>query len=122
MDRLSMKKAFLSHEGFVFTAMFTLIFTVTSLIMIDYRGLHSRVAGMDPFTILTLGAILAYLYKNSKFSFSRRKILFLIVWGLYVLSVFASMLTAGHFVWTEAAVWLMLTVMLLYRMPTSFHI
>ncbi|WP_156811637.1 O-antigen ligase domain-containing protein [Salinicoccus carnicancri] len=119
MDRLRMKQAFLSHEGLVFTAMFTLIFTVTSLIMIDYRGLQSHVAGMDPFTILTLGAILAYLYKNSKFSFSRRKILFLIVWGLYVLSVFASMLVAGHFVWTEAAVWVMLTVMLLYRMPAA---
>jgi len=119
MDRLRMKQAFLSHEGLVFTAMFALIFTVTSLIMIDYRGLQSHVAGMDPFTILTLGAILAYLYKNSKFSFSRRKILFLIVWVLYVLSVFASMLVAGHFVWTEAAVWLMLTVMLLYRMPVA---
>src|SRR5699024_10256251 len=117
MDRQRMKQAFMSHEGLVFTAMFTLIFIVNSLIMIDYRGLQRLMTDMDPFTILALGAILAYLYKNSKITFSKDKNRFLFVWGLYVLSVFASMLISGHFVWTEAAVWVMLTVMFLYRIP-----
>src|SRR5699024_11735536 len=119
MDRQKMNQAFMSHEGLVFTAAFTLIFIVTNLIMIDYRGLQRLMTNMDPFTILALGAILAYLYKNSKITFSKNKNRFLLVWGLYVLSVFASMLIAGHFVWTEAVVWMLLTVMFLYRIPVE---
>jgi len=52
MDRQRMKRAFTCHEGLVFTAMFTLIFIVTSLVMIDYRGLQRLMTDMDLFTIL----------------------------------------------------------------------
>lgn len=117
MDRQNMRRAFLSHEGLIFTAMFTLIFILTNLLMIDYRGMQTLVTNMDPFNILILGAIWAYLYKNSKIHFNRKKILFLIVWGLYLASVFASMLISNHFVATEAVIWMMLTIMFLYKMP-----
>ncbi|WP_234960346.1 O-antigen ligase family protein [Salinicoccus halodurans] len=117
MDTQKMKQAFMSHEGLIFTLMFTLIFIVTNLIMIDYRGLQSLITNMDPFTILTMGAILTYLYKNSKITFSRNKNLFLIVWGLYILSIFASMLVENHFAWTEAIIWILLSVMFLYKIP-----
>lgn len=117
MEAQNMKRAFLSHEGLIFTVMFTLIFILTNLLMIDYKGLQSLITNMDPFTILILGGILAYLYKNTKITFTRNKNRFLIVWGLYVTSVFVSMLIAGHFVWTEAFIWIMLTVMFLYKIP-----
>ena len=121
MEAQNMKRAFLSHEGLIFTVMFTLIFILTNLLMIDYKGLQSLITNMDPFTILILGGILAYLYKNTKITFTRNKNRFLIVWGLYVTSVFASMLIAGHFVWTEAFIWIMLTVMFLYKMPIEHY-
>ncbi|WP_411843758.1 O-antigen ligase domain-containing protein [Salinicoccus sp. HZC-1] len=117
MDIQWMRQKILSHEGLIFTLIFTLIFILTNLVMIDFKNMQRLVSNMDPFTILILAGIIAYLYKNSQVTFNKIKVLFLFVWGLYVISIFASMLIADHFVWTEAIVWILLTLMFLYKIP-----
>lgn len=114
-----LKRALFSYEGVVFTLMFALIFILTNMIMVDFLNLQSHTTSQDPFFILMLAAILAYLFKNSSIELSRTRIIFLTVWSLYIISMFISMVVAGHFVWTEAAVLLLISVMFFFRVPKA---
>ncbi|HLQ97576.1 MAG TPA: O-antigen ligase domain-containing protein, partial [Candidatus Dormibacteraeota bacterium] len=92
MTKQDMKRRFTSYEGFLFTLIFTLIFIITNLIMIDFRSIQNTVTGQTPFYILIILAILAYLYKNSAVEMTKPRVIFLGFWILYVLSMFISML------------------------------
>lgn len=117
MDKQEIKLLFTSYEGVLFTSLFTLIFIVTNLIMVDYRGVLGLVTDQTPFFILVLIVTMAYLFKNSKVEAGKVKIGFLIIWFLYVTSIFASMMVTRDFVWTEALVWILLTMIFFFRQP-----
>ncbi|WP_271402349.1 O-antigen ligase family protein [Salinicoccus roseus] len=117
MTRLSVDRAYCTYEAFVFTTVFTLLFMVTNIFMIDYRNIQSMISSQDPFMILMLAAILVFLYKNVRISLSPLRKMFLTLWGLYIGSLFFSMIIASHFVWTEALILLMVTAILFYRIP-----
>lgn len=51
---------------------------------------------------------------------SKPRIIFLVVWSLYVISMFVSTLVNRQFILPEALVILLLTVMFLYKMSKSF--
>lgn len=122
MTGQDMKRIFTSHEGILFTLIFTFIFIITNLIMIDFRGIQAAVTGQTPFFILTLIVILAYLYKNSSIRINKTRGIFVIAWSLYVASMMISMAVNNDFVWPEAVVLVMLTVMFFYRMPKELLI
>ncbi|MCD2136425.1 O-antigen ligase family protein [Salinicoccus halitifaciens] len=119
MDMQEMKRIFSSNEGIVLTFIFTLIFIITNLIMVDFAGVQELIIGQDqtPFFILILIVILAYLFKNSKVEMNQTRFLFITVWSLYVLSIFISMVVNRDFVWTEGFVLVMLSVMFCFRLP-----
>ena len=119
MDMAWVKRSLFTYEGGVYTLMFTLIFTLTNLVMIDFSGLQTDVTGQEPFFILMLAAILVYQYKNSYIALSRVRIIFLSLWLLYVLSMGISMVAADHFVWTEAVILILITLIFCFRMPKS---
>src|SRR5699024_10541787 len=119
MDMAWVKRSLFTYEGVVHTLMFALIFTLTNLVMIDFAGLQTDVTGQGPFFILMLAAILVYQYKNSYIALSRVRIIFLSLWLLYVLSMGISMVTANHFVWTEAVNLMLITLIFCFRMPKS---
>ncbi|SDL29950.1 hypothetical protein SAMN05216216_13914 [Lacicoccus qingdaonensis] len=114
-----MKRIFTSNEGILLTFIFTLIFIITNLVMVDFAGVQALITGQGqtPFFILILIVILAYLFKHSKIDLKGGRFLFLIIWNVYVLSIFISMIVNEDFVWTEALVLVMLSVMFLFRMP-----
>lgn len=114
-----MKRIFTSNEGIVLTFIFTLIFIITNLVMVDFAGVQALITGQGqtPFFILIFIVILAYLFKNSKVDLKGGRFLFLIIWNLYVLSIFISMIVNKDFVWTEALVLVILSVMFLFRVP-----
>lgn len=114
-----MKRIFTSYEGILLTFIFTLIFIITNLVMVDFAGVQALITGQGqtPFFILILIVILAYLFKNSKIDLKSGRFLFVIIWNLYVLSIFISMIVNKDFVWTEALVLVMLSVMFLFRAP-----
>ncbi|MXQ50948.1 O-antigen ligase domain-containing protein [Salinicoccus hispanicus] len=117
-----MHRSYFTYEALLFIAIFTLLFITTNVVMIDYRGIQSMVSSQDPFMILILGAILAYLYKNSTFSWTPLRKAFLTLWGLYIAFVFLSMFIADHFVFTEVLILLMVTVILFYKIPKQLII
>ncbi|MCG7333036.1 O-antigen ligase family protein [Salinicoccus roseus] len=117
MTNITVDRAYFTYEAIVFTTVFTLLFMVTNIFMIDYRNLQSMIASQDAFMILMLAAILIFLYKNARISLSPLRKMFLTLWGLYIGSLFLSMIIAGHFVWTEALILLMVTAILFYRIP-----
>ncbi|WP_342388745.1 O-antigen ligase family protein [Salinicoccus bachuensis] len=117
MARVNVERTYFTYEAFVFITVFTLLFMVTNIFMIDYRNIQSLVSSQDPFMILILAAILVFLYKNARISLSPLRKIFLTLWGFYVGSLFLSMIVAAHFVWTEALVLLMVTAVLFYRVP-----
>ncbi|WP_051683095.1 O-antigen ligase family protein [Salinicoccus luteus] len=117
MARVNVERAYFTYEAFVFTTVFTLLFMATNVFMIDYRNIQSLVSSQEPFMILILAAILVFLYKNARISLSPLRKSFLALWGLYVGSLFLSMMIADHFVWTEALILLMVTAVLFYRVP-----
>ena len=98
MTNITVDRAYFTYEAIVFTTVFTLLFMVTNIFMIDYRNLQSMIASQDPFMILMLAAILIFLYKNARISLSPLRKMFLTLWGLYIGSLFLSMVIAGHFV------------------------
>ena len=114
-----MKRIFTSYEGILLTFIFTLIFIITNLVMVDFAGVQALITGQGqtPFFILILIVILAYLFKNSKIDIKGGRFLFVIIWNVYVLSIFISMIVNQDFVWTEALVLVMLSVMFLFRVP-----
>ncbi len=118
MAGISIKDIKPTYEGFIFTMIFALLFIVTNLYMIDYKSMQNLIESEDPFMILILFAILVFLGKNSQIDFNKYRLYFLVLWGLYVAAITASMLMKDHFVWTEMIVWLMLTVVLTYRIPS----
>jgi len=69
-DIQEMKRIFTSSEGVRLTFIFTLIFIVTNLIMVDFRGVQNLMTGYNQtaFFILILIMILAYLYKIERFN------------------------------------------------------
>lgn len=107
-----------TYEGLMFTTIFALLFTVMNLYMIDYRAMQSVIESQDPFMILILFTILVFLGKNSQIDFDKYRLYFLVLWGLYITVITASMLIKDHFVWTEMIIWLMLTAVLSYRIPS----
>ncbi|WP_434120956.1 O-antigen ligase family protein [Salinicoccus roseus] len=107
-----------TYERLMFTTIFALLFTVMNLYMIDYRAMQSVIESQDPFMILILFTILVFLGKNSQIDFDKYRLYFLVLWGLYVTVITASMLMKDHFVWTEMIIWLMLTAVLSYRIPS----
>ena len=117
MAKINVERVYFTYEAFVFITVFTLLFMVTNIFMIDYRNLQSLVSSQDPFMILMLAAILVFLYKNARISLSPLRKIFLTLWGLYIGSLFFSMIIASHFVWTEALILLMVTAILFYRIP-----
>ncbi|SOC37565.1 O-antigen ligase domain-containing protein [Salinicoccus kekensis] len=119
MDMQEMKRIFSSNEGIILTFIFTLIFIITNLIMVDFAGVQELMTGQDqtPFFILILIVILAYLFKNSKVDIKGERFLFIIIWNLYVFSIFISMIVNRDFVWTEALVLVMLSIMFCFKLP-----
>lgn len=117
MAKIDVDRAHFTYESFVFITVFTLLFMVTNIFMIDYRDIQSLVSSQDPFIIMMLAAILVFLYKNARISLSAIRKIFLTLWGIYISSLFLSMIIAGHFVWTEALILLMVTAILFYRVP-----
>ncbi|GAB3063672.1 O-antigen ligase domain-containing protein [Salinicoccus sesuvii] len=122
MAKIDIHRSYFTYEALLFIAIFTLLFMGTNIIMMDYRGIQNTIASQDPFMILILGAILAFLYKNSTFSWTPLRKMFLILWGLYITSIFLSMLIADHFVFTEVLILLMVTVILAYKIPKQLII
>ncbi|WP_237605353.1 O-antigen ligase family protein [Salinicoccus sp. ID82-1] len=122
MARINMHRSYFTYEALLFIAVFTVLFVITNIVMMDYRGIQDLISSQDPFMILILGAILAYLYKNSKLSFAPLRKAFLALWGLYLGFVFLSMFIADHFVATEALILLMVTVILAYKIPKQLII
>ncbi|MDB0579502.1 O-antigen ligase family protein [Salinicoccus roseus] len=117
MAQIKIGRPHSTYEAVVFIAIFTLIFMMTNIFMIDYQNIQSTIVSQDPFMILMLAAILAFLYKNARISLSPLRKMFLTLWGLYIGSLFLSMVVANHFVWTEALILLMVTAILFYRIP-----
>ncbi|MHC0552905.1 hypothetical protein [Salinicoccus sp. CNSTN-B1] len=117
MAGISIKDIKPTYEGFIFTMIFALLFIVTNLYMIDYKAMQSLMTSQDPFMILILFTVLVFLRKNSQVDFNKYRLYFLVLWGLYVATMTASMLMKDHFVWSEMLIWLMLTVVLMYRIP-----
>src|SRR5699024_1781506 len=97
---------------------------VTNLIMVDSGGVQDLMTGYNqtPFFILILLVILAYLYKNSSVKINKTRGVFLIVWSVYVVSMMVSMAVNNDFVWPEAVVLVMLTMMFCYRLPRELLI
>lgn len=124
MERIALDRKMFNATGIFFILLFTLIFVVTNLIMIDYLSLQTIIQSQDPFMVLILFAILAYLYKNSEIErpFSKMKIIFLILWSLYVLSMFISMIVAHHFVLLEALILIMIILVFVFRMTKELLI
>lgn len=124
MDMQEMKRIFSSSEGMTLTFIFTLMFIVTNLIMVDVGGVQDLMTGHNqtPFFILILLVILAYLFKNSSVEINPPRAIFLVIWTLYVLSIFISMFANWDFVWAEAIVLVMLTVMFFFRLPKTLLI
>lgn len=119
-----MKRIFSSSEGMILTFIFTLMFIVTNLIMVDVGGVQDLMTGHNqtPFFILILLVILAYLFKNSRVEINPSKAIFLVIWTLYVLSIFVSMFANRDFVWAETIVLVMLTVMFFFKLPRGLLI
>lgn len=122
MARISMHRSYFTYEALLFIAIFALLFILTNSVMMDYRGIQGTIPSQDPFMILILGAILAFLYKNSTFSWTPLRKAFLILWIIYISSIFLSMLIADHFVFTEVLILLMVTVIFAYKIPKQLII
>ncbi|WP_271400394.1 O-antigen ligase family protein [Salinicoccus roseus] len=118
MAGISIKDIKPTYEGSIFTMIFALLFIVTNLYMIDYKSMQSLIESQDPFMILILFAILVFLSKNSVIDLNKYRVSFLVLWGLYVATITLSMLMKDHFVWSEMLIWLMLTAVLMYRVPS----
>lgn len=124
MDMQEMKRIFSSSEGMMLTFIFTLMFIVTNLIMVDVGGVQDLMTrhNQTPFFILILLVVLAYLFKNSRVEINLPRAIFLVIWTLYVLSILVSMVANRDFVWAEAIVLVMLTVMFFFRLPKTLLI
>lgn len=118
MERIAPDRKMFDATGIFLTSLFTLIFVVTNLIMIDYLSLRTIIQGQELFMVLMLSAILAYLYKNSVIErpLSTMKITFFALWFLYALSMFISMIAAHHFVLLEALILIMIILVFVFRM------
>lgn len=119
MGMEEMKRIFSSRDGMMLTFIFTLLFIVTNLIMVDFRGIQGLMTahGQTPFFILILIVILEYLYKNSFVKMNKTRGIFVIVWSLYVVSMLISMAVNGDYIWPEVVVLVMLTAMFCFRLP-----
>lgn len=81
MAKIDVDRAHFTYESFVFITVFTLLFMVTNIFMIDYRDIQSLVSSQDPFIIMMLAAILVFLYKNARISLSAIRKIFLTLWA-----------------------------------------
>lgn len=118
MVPLKLNRKMFDSAGMLFILLFTLVFTATNLVMIDFMSLQSIVRGQDGFIVLILIAIFAYLYRNSTIQnpSSKIKTIFLTLWCLYIISMFISMVAADHFVFSEALILVLITALFLYEM------
>lgn len=119
MNYLSNYRVLLTYEGIVFTLIFTLLFGVTNLIMIDYDNMQAIITSETPFFIIIFFAILVYLIKNSKVTFNKTKIAFYIIWLLFALSLILSPAAAGNFSWTGVVVLILISLIILFKIPVE---
>lgn len=108
-----------TYEGIVFTLIFTLLFSTAHLIMIDAGGLGSLIKTEAPLYILIFTVIFIYLQRNSKVVFTSMKFGFYSIWIVYILSVFITDFAAGDFSLIEAAVYILISLIFLYKIPSE---
>lgn len=117
MDYLRKYQSLLTYEGIIFTLIFTLLFGLSHLIMIDFSSIQTVIVSETPFFIVIFTAILAYLFRNSEITFTKVKTVFYITWILFTLSIVISSIAAGDFSWTRATVFVFISLIFLYKIP-----
>lgn len=110
-------QVFNSETGIMFTLMFFVMFSLANLILIDFMGINEVVTNLNPLIIIILSIILVYLIKNSRIEFSRVKKAFLYVWTAYIISMLFSMAINNYIYVDEVAIWIMISIILLYQFP-----
>lgn len=111
-----------TYEGIVFTLIFTLLFSTAHLTAIDFGGLGNVVKNDMPLYILIFTAIFIYLQCNSKVVFTAVKAGFYIIWLLYILTIFINDFSAGEFSWTKIAVYILISLIFLYNIPSELPV
>lgn len=112
-------QALFTYEGIVFTLIFTLLFSTAHLVMMDVGGLGSLIKTEKPLYILIFAAVFIYLQRNSKVVFTSMKFGFYSIWLVYILSVLITDFAAGSFSWIEAAVYILISLIFLYKIPSE---
>lgn len=117
MNHLRKYQSLLTYEGIIFTLIFTLLFGISHLIMIDFSSIQTVIVSETPFFIVIFTAVLAYLFRNSEITFTKVKTVFYIIWILFTLSIVISNIAAGDFSWTRAIVFVLISLIFLYKIP-----